>query len=122
MKEIAAMKKQPEYEYVKVTESIFDLKDDFESGALYWANDQGCAMEYIKVYTNDVQMLAKQYENNNLYRHIELTPERKKEKEVEELTLILSEVMLACNYRDDEPLAAAKAALEWMESKEIRYA
>lgn len=60
-------------EYEKVTESIFDLKDEFERGNLYYsALSEGG--EFVKITPNtsmSESYLVGNFQSNNLYRRIE---------------------------------------------------
>lgn len=54
-------------EYVKVTESIFDLKEEFERGELYFMATTDC--EYHKI--DAIKVLGLNFDKKNIYRRIE---------------------------------------------------
>lgn len=59
---------EPTYRYEKVTDSIFDLKEEFERGELYAESDKG---NYLKVECEGLLVLA--CHKQKLYRRIEVT-------------------------------------------------
>lgn len=62
---ISDLKPRTRTEYEKVTESIFDLRDEFERGELYFKYSQG--IEVIKTE----QMLLAQIERDGVHRKVE---------------------------------------------------
>ena len=63
-----ALEETKTYRYEKVTDSIFELKEEFERGCLYAESDKG---NYLKVETD--ALLASAYLHDKLYRRIEVT-------------------------------------------------
>lgn len=121
--DIAAMEEQQsEYEYIKVTESIFELKDEFESRGLYLKGSDftyGTFVspdEYTLIRSKTDLLLA--VVDNCLYRRVELTKEQVREREIEELGRELLSEYEHCNGTwQDKFEAVAKRAIEWMERK-----
>lgn len=72
--------KQPQYRYEKVTESIFDLKDEFERGELFYST----SMDNFALVRSE-HCFSEMFSAGNVYRRIELTPEELHDKEVSDL-------------------------------------
>lgn len=64
---LSDLKPRTKVEYEKVTESIFDLKDEFESGNLFFKADTDG--EYHRV--DAIKVLGLNFDKSNLYRKVE---------------------------------------------------
>lgn len=64
---LSDLKPRTKVEYKKVTESIFDLKDEFESGNLFFKADTDS--EYHRV--DAIKVLGLNFDKSNLYRKVE---------------------------------------------------
>ena len=96
---------QKQFKYEKVTESIFDLKDEFERGELYRHHVYNSQDKKYEVIKGGECYLWRNLESDNVYRKVEIDP-------VEELAKEIEKVLNSCQYRQDEPGAVAKFILD----------
>lgn len=92
-------KPRTKVEYEKVTESIFDLKEEFERGELYYRSNSKVIppYEYEKIKTIYVLCNCAAYSNPNLYRRIE-TPINERDEFIDAVEKISEDV--ASEYCD----------------------
>jgi hypothetical protein len=83
------IKPRMKVEYVRVVDSIFDLKDDLLAGNLYWKDSDGSFKVLIKravVSMKDDIKFAAAFMGDNLYRKVETEIKTEKQKIINELT------------------------------------
>lgn len=124
-KEIAAMEKQPEYEYVKI--ELGEIGEWVDGSWCYASNLYFEWSGSNIVPISEVSAIDLIKNPHKLVQQVELTPERKREKEVEELakTMWMSDPKsVAKDFESDLIIEyrvayrkMAEAALEWMEQK-----
>ncbi|AUR89733.1 hypothetical protein NVP1131O_64 [Vibrio phage 1.131.O._10N.222.49.A8] len=100
---------QKQYKYEKVTESIFDLKDEFERGELYSTNSIGDGFYLIA----DSVYLAKEYGGGSpIYRKVEIDPVEELAREFLNIAVDKSKFTF-----DELSYALAKHAIDKLGSK-----
>ncbi|CAL9954898.1 hypothetical protein VPHK63_0003 [Vibrio phage K63] len=68
---LSDLKPRTRTEYEKVTESIFDLRDEFERGELYWWYESDCKDKSEFVEIRSEYDLSTYFAKGNIYRKVE---------------------------------------------------
>ena len=116
----ALEEKEVEYEYIKVTDSIFDLRPDFEAGELYAYttdyDDNGNLYNERHLRVESEKELLINYIHENIYRRTIKKPDWRDEVVCTGLADAKAEYLtLNCNLKIDEAEYLAKAILSGIE-------